>query len=586
MLMSAIETLHTDFVIVKKPILVKDAMALLRSRRARLLVLEEAGTVAGVCDCFSLLEQSGKPDESVRFCDDFSIITQDRHWLELAHTAAYVLVRNGEGTVIGWLDRATAENLWLKQNYSRDLQELATDLEAIVDSIYDEILVVDAQGKILRVSRRGENNLWGVDPSTMVGENILELEEKGWFKPTVTRRVIQEQRKISVIQENRFGRKILAVGNPIFNKKKRLERIVIASRDITEITRLRSELQQMKKLNEKYRQEIAVLRQQQPKKEKDIIYRSECMEELMEQVKRIARVDSTVTIYGESGVGKELIASAIHHYSERANKPLIKINCGAIPNNLLESELFGYEKGAFTGAFTQGKKGFFELAHEGTLFLDEIAELPLNLQVKLLRAIQEREIVRVGGTKTIPVNVRIIAATNKNLEELVQSGRFREDLYYRLHVIPLYVPALRERTEDIEPLVYHFLHSFNEKFATQKHFSEDAIEMMKAYHWPGNVRQLQNVIERAIVVSKSDLITANELSQLLSDRHAGKKTVAEKPVQVFSIIPLKKAIEMTETQLIELALAKHKTLTKVAEVLEVSQATISRRFQKHFKAKK
>jgi transcriptional regulator with PAS, ATPase and Fis domain len=299
------------------------------------------------------------------------------------------------------------------------------------------------------------------------------------------------------------------------------------------------------------------------------------MKNLMFEVDRVAQVESTVTIYGESGVGKELIAHSIHQLSPRAEKPFIRINCGSIPENLLESELFGYEKGAFTGALGNGKKGLFELANEGTLFLDEIGELPLNLQVKLLRAIQEREIMKIGGTRAIPINIRIIAATNKNLEEMVTAGTFREDLFYRIHVIPLFVPPLRERMDDIEHLVYHFLEYYNDRFSTKNHFSEDAMEMLKAHKWPGNIRQLQNVMERAMVITANQMITANDLVKILENR---KKS--QNPVEVHSIIPLQHAVQDTEKQLLQLALSKYNTLTKVAEVLEVSQPTISRLYNK------
>jgi len=274
-------------------------------------------------------------------------------------------------------------------------------------------------------------------------------------------------------------------------------------------------------------------------------------------------------------VGKELIANAIHVYSNRKEYPFIKVNCGAIPENLLESELFGYEKGAFTGASVHGKKGFFELAHNGTLFLDEIGELPFNLQVKLLRVLQDREIMKVGGTKPALVNVRVICATNKELEKMVANGKFREDLFYRLHVIPLYVPALRYRMQDIEPLSHYFIDKLNKKYNSRTHFSEDALELLHTFHWPGNVRQLQNIIERAIVMAGSELISANQLNDIIFER--SPVSANKSPVLISSIMPLKKATDELEKQLITKALAKHKTLTRVAEVLEVSQPTVSRK---------
>jgi PAS domain S-box-containing protein len=574
--MQHIEHYFQDFVVVEQGILVDKAVELLQTNNSRLLIAKKDGIFVGVCDSHRLLMQMSGPNQEVMFTTEYETIYDDQPLTEGQLTNPYILILNRHQTIVGWLDHTSATLQVLNQRYSQDASELTKDLEAIVDSIYDEILVVDAHGTILRISKRSALNLWGVNPDTVIGMNILDLEEKGWFKPTVTRKVLQERKKISVIQENRLGRKILAVGNPIFNKQNQLERIVIASRDITEISKLESELRNARQLTEQYKQEIDSLRRSQRIGEKTIIYQSNRMKELMEVIERIAQVESTVTIYGESGVGKELIAHAIHQLSPRCDQPFVKINCGSIPENLLESELFGYEKGAFTGALAQGKKGLFEIANNGTLFLDEVSELPLNLQVKLLRVLQEQEFMRVGGTDVIHVDVRIIAATNKKLDAMVEQGTFREDLFYRLHVIPLYVPALRERIEDIEPLVYHFLDYFNKKFSFKKHFSEDAIEMLKAYHWPGNVRQLQNVVERAMVVTNGQLITANELNQLIP------KPTAPPPVQIHSIIPLQRAVELTETQLIQMALSKYKTLTKVAEVLEVSQPTISRRFQKLF----
>jgi transcriptional regulator with PAS, ATPase and Fis domain len=574
-MLQSLKDINKDFILIDASLPVKEAISLVRKTRSKLVVVSKGKLIIGICDSYILLMQSDSPSKPLSYSTDFKIVNQDRILSNADLQFLYLLVQNDEGDIVGWLDNESSEILYIKQTFSEEVRDLTTDLEAIVDSIYDEVLVVDAKGTVLRVSNRSNMNLWGVNPATIVGENILDLEDKGWFKPSVTRRVLAEKKKISVVQQNRLGRKILAVGNPIFDRKKQLERIVIASRDITEVTNLKEELEEAKHLTEKYRKEVNILRKIQHANEKPIIYQSEQMEELMSEVEKVSRVESTVTIYGESGVGKELIAHAIHHLSSRKERPFVKINCGSIPENLLESELFGYEKGAFTGALTQGKKGLFELADGGTLFLDEVGELSLNLQVKLLRTIQEREVMKIGGTQPVPIDVRIVTATNRNLEEMISEGTFREDLFYRLHVIPLYVPALRERIDDIEPIVYHFLDYFNEKFGTKKHFSEDALEMLKAFHWPGNVRQLQNVIERAMVVTAGPLIMANDLVRILSSKNRSVP-----PVQVNAIIPLEKAIELTEYQLIKMAISEYKTITKVAKVLEVSQPTMSRRFNK------
>jgi PAS domain S-box-containing protein len=567
---------NKDFVIIDCLSAIKEALDVMIQSQSKLLVIESNDSLIGVCDSHCLIMQTSKPDVKLVYSTDFIIIRT----LEDVDTPfsdfSYALIVDEHGKMLGWKDSKSLEIDYMNLTYSHDLKAMTTDLEAIVDSIYDEVLVVDSSGKIIRVSNRSTHQLWGVNPQTVIGENILELEVKGWFKPSVTRKVMEEKKKVSIVQHNRFGRKILAVGNPIFNQKKQLERIVIASRDITQISRLEKELEEAKTLKEQYRKEVDILRKVHQGNVKSVIYQSQKMKDLMFEVERVAHVESTVTIYGESGVGKELIAQSIHQLSPRAEKAFIRINCGSIPEHLLESELFGYEKGAFTGALNQGKKGLFELANEGTLFLDEIGELPLNLQVKILRAIQEREIMKIGGSHPIPINIRIITATNKNLEEMVSNGTFREDLFYRIHVIPLTVPPLRERIEDIEPLVYHFLEYYNERFSSKMYFSEDAMEMLKAYHWPGNIRQLRNVTERAMVITKNQMITANDLDKILDNR---KKSSCG-PIEVRSIIPLHQAVLETEKQLLHLTLSKYKTLTKTAEILEVSQPTISRLFNK------
>jgi DNA-binding NtrC family response regulator len=235
------------------------------------------------------------------------------------------------------------------------------------------------------------------------------------------------------------------------------------------------------------------------------------MVELRRLIQKIAPSPSTVLVTGESGTGKELVATAIHKLSDRAAKPLIKINCAAIPNNLIESELFGYEKGAFTGA-TNSKPGRFELANEGTIFLDEVADMPLEMQVKLLRVIQESEFERVGGLNTIRVNVRLIAATNKDLPREVQEGRFREDLYYRLNVVPIHLPPLRQRKADIENLIVFFINKFNEKLNKKiTRPKSDCLKKLKEYYWPGNIRQLENVIEHAVLMSEGDELRVCDL---------------------------------------------------------------------------
>jgi Transcriptional regulator containing GAF, AAA-type ATPase, and DNA binding domains len=257
------------------------------------------------------------------------------------------------------------------------------------------------------------------------------------------------------------------------------------------------------------------------KKVGNIIFRSKKMEEVIRLCLEVAKSDATVLIRGESGVGKELIADLIHENSYRGGKQIVKINCAAIPENLLESELFGYKKGAFTGAISD-KKGKFELAEGGTIFLDEIGDLPPSLQAKLLRVIQTKEIEPIGGT-TKKVNVRIIAATNRNLEELVREGKFREDLYYRLNVVPIFIPPLRERKEDIRPLVDFFLEKFNKKYGKNISISKGAMLIFEDYDWYGNVRELENLVERLVITSSDLVITPDDIPDYIRDYVMKKK---------------------------------------------------------------
>lgn len=241
------------------------------------------------------------------------------------------------------------------------------------------------------------------------------------------------------------------------------------------------------------------------------IFHSSIMKRLLELMIRVAKIDSTVLITGESGVGKGIFASLIHHNSNRSKKPFMGINCGAIPENLMESELFGYEPGSFTGAKASGKAGIFEMCNNGTILLDEIGELPLHLQVKLLRVIQEQEIFRVGDTSPRKLNVRIIAVTNKNLEEMVKNKLFRADLYYRVNVLPIHIPPIRERIEDIMPLASHFLEIFNREYKTNKKLNISVLKTFEKYQWPGNVRELKNLIERLVIISETEVIGLQHL---------------------------------------------------------------------------
>lgn len=477
-----------------------------------------------------------------------------------------------EGIIIIVQDLPMIEEMAMEIEHIKNLNK---DMNAILSTIYDEILVVNGKGELIRYSDNFIPNVWGVELKDILGKNLLELEDKGVFSPSVTRLVLEQKKKVSIVQETKVGKRILAVGNPIFDEKGNIDRIIIASRDITETTMLKSELREIKKISNQYKQELEKFKTKDHLFKK-LIYCSPKMEQIMEHVMKVSNYSSTVLIYGESGVGKEVIAQAIHQLGNRSGQPFLKLNCGAIPENLLESELFGYSKGSFTGADKNGKEGYFQKADKGILFLDEIGEMPTSLQVKLLRVLQEQEVVPIGSTTPMPIDVQIIAATNKNLRKMVEEGTFREDLYYRLNVIPIHVPPLRERPEDIPLLAFHFLQQLNERYHKNFHLSPDALNLLEVYSWPGNIRELQNMIERLAVSADHSTIDAHYVNQFLA---VGRDFKKEKPV-ITKVVPLQEALDQVEEQLIMLAMKQYKTTTKAAKALGVSQSSVSRKYQK------
>ncbi|WP_231603405.1 sigma 54-interacting transcriptional regulator [Bacillus sp. FJAT-27231] len=306
------------------------------------------------------------------------------------------------------------------------------------------------------------------------------------------------------------------------------------------------------------------------------IVKSQKMMDVLSTVEMAAKVSSSVLLLGESGVGKEVIARAIHDLGTRKSKPFIAVNCGAIPENLLESELFGYEEGAFSGAKKDGAPGKFELANKGIIFLDEIGEMPLSLQVKLLRVLQEREVTRLGSSNAVKLDIQIIAATNKDIKSLVNKGTFREDLYYRLNVIPINIPSLRERIEELPYLISFFLHKYNNMYDRTIEINQDAIDFMSIYEWPGNIRQLENTIERIVVTSKNPIVDASSVQAFVPF----EQEVIKSPPLFNHLMPLQEAIDLVEEQLITMAMEKYKSIKLASKVLDVSQPTMSRKYRK------
>jgi len=449
--------------------------------------------------------------------------------------------------------------------------ELAKWLDAIIESSYDGLWICDRDLTVLKVNKASAR-INGVSPDEVIGRNIMDLVEEGMFDKSVTAEVLKKRTSVTMLQTIRGKKKILVTGNPIFDERGEICLIVTNDRDITELDRLRSELHATQALAREYRSKISEL-------ELDgvdltsMVVKSPQSHRTIQLAIRCAAADSTVLVLGESGTGKGMVAKLIHANSARSQGPFIRLDCAGIPDSLIESELFGYEKGAFTGAKSEGKPGLFELANRGTLFLDEIGELPLGAQAKLLRFLEDHESLRVGGTTARKTDVRIIAATNRNVEEMVDRKELRKDLYYRLNVVPINIPPLRERREDILPLIMHHLEKFTSALHKERILSPEAIDALCRYDFPGNVRELANLIERLVVVSEHNRIEVEEIPSEVRARLVGSPYVTDHPAGS----SLREAVELYTARIVESALRRFGSQRAAAKALGVSQGTISRK---------
>ena len=453
------------------------------------------------------------------------------------------------------------------------LNNINKEIELFYAMYYDEIMVTDDKGKIISVNNPVCEEYYNLNEMHLINTNVKELEDKGIFKPSITLKVIKEKKLISILQKTQTGKVLMVYGLPVFDNSFKLSKVFSTSKDLTEIYTLKEKLSKTEKLMEKYYLKLKEIKNEQNLFE-NVIYKSSQMRHLIDLIKRISTVDSHIILNGESGVGKTLFAKIIHKLSNRRNNEFVSINCGAIPENLLESELFGYEKGAFTGAKNEGKIGYIELANNGTLFLDEISELPLQMQVKLLKVLDEKSFTRVGSTKPIKSDFRLIAATNKDLEKLTKENKFREDLFYRLNVIQINIPSLRERKDDIPLLVNFFIEKYNKKYNTNKRLDPKVLDVFSEYKWPGNVRELENIIERLVVTIDKALIEKSDLPSFFSNQDYQN-------VQIDQVLPLKNSIDNLEKQLLGKVYEIHKNTYKVAEVLGISQSSVVRKLKKY-----
>jgi len=469
----------------------------------------------------------------------------------------------------------------LLQNSINNLLEELHLNNSILNSLQDGVFITDEKGETLFVND-AFTNLSGLAYDDVVGYNVFDLLKENIVPNSSCTKVINSGMPASTINKYYSGKECLVSANPIFNLKGELKKVVSSVHDLSELQSLKLKLEKTTSLSIIYKNKIKEL--QAINSDEPIITRSKKMNELYDIVSNIANIDSNVLILGETGVGKDFLSNYIHHVNNKKDKgPFLKINCSAIPEHLLESELFGYEAGAFTGASKNGKVGLFQLANNGTLFLDEIGDMPYNLQSKLLTILQDKTMYRIGGSEVIKINARIIAATNADLTKLIEEKKFRADLYYRLNVINFTIPPIRERKEDIIPFAESFLKEFNAKYQKNRYYSSDMYNALLDYCWPGNIREMKNIIERLVIISRDDLINSDIFySQLLGTQKRVPSNDDTPSSYIHDRTPdLKANLEKYEAHLIQEALNKCNTLHETADYLNVTLSTLVRRKRKY-----
>ena len=492
-------------------------------------------------------------------------------------------IMNGEteeGAIVLFQDITAMEKLTDELETCRRNFQLMEDM---MNYSYDGMIITDGEGIVIKIN---ESLLRATNLSAehYLGEKIDSLYTKGYFFSEPIAKLARVNKKVTTgITRIRTGKEVMVTSTPVFNSNGKVAKVVTNIRDMTDIVRLQQRLNQLPNTSSRaplgsdktFQRELLA---------HEVVTCHPELQKTLELAKRISGMDVTVLLQGETGVGKEVFARLIHNWSQRKGD-FFKVNCGAIPSTLLESELFGYSGGAFTGANKNGKPGFFELAENGTLFLDEIEDLPLDLQGKFLRVLQDKEFVRLGGTKAIKANVRLIAASNRDLKQMVKDGAFRIDLYYRLNVLPIHISPLRERKEDIPLLVTYFLGAFNKKYGVNKVITPELVNRFAEYPWPGNVRELMNVIERLVITSESDVIRDNLLvgaiAGLFSTTGDDAAPAQETELEDDSLLSLKEAVALTEKRILTEALKKYKKSRIIGQALGISHTAVLKKMKKY-----
>lgn len=461
----------------------------------------------------------------------------------------------------------------LSEFYMKNQDEISSILNCVEDGIF----VVDENAVVIALNE-ASLRLTKLNREELIGHSMYELIETGKLDGDETTSILalEQKKAATMLQKNVNGEmSIIATATPYFQDGE-IKKVVVTERDISQLLALERRIQQEKEKTKTYGMEIEYLKKQDILSTGSIVARSVKMIHTVNTALKVAKIDVPVLLQGESGTGKEVIAKFIYQNSLRKDKPFLEINCAAIPETLIESELFGYDPGAFTDAHKSGKRGIFEMADGGTLLLDEIDTLPVHLQPKLLRVLQENEVFRIGGDRNIPVDVRIIASTNANLIRLVDEGLFRKDLYYRLNVVPITIAPLRERRDDIIPLAHSFLKRNNEKYGMNKSLSLAAERVMLSYNWPGNVRELQNFMERLTVAADSDVIDEKNLTEFLGITSDNPAVLDFSDNQ-----SLGRRMAEFEKYVIEEAMKLCDRRQDLADMLQIDRSTLTRKMNRY-----
>lgn len=454
--------------------------------------------------------------------------------------------------------------------YNRHM--LADYVEQLCDTFRDAICVTDREGIVTLVNKR-HAELTGIPREKMMGSRIQDMVQNGIFDVVLNPRIVETGQKVSSVQNLYNGRTLLLDGHPVKDAGGRVAYVVTVIRDITALTELREEITAQRELLETFQNlsSEGVTGNQYPR-----VVQSPVMQRLYAEASAIAETDATVLLLGETGVGKDVVARHIHRNSLRADAPFIKVDCGSIPENLIETELFGYVPGSFSGASKHGKAGLVEAASTGTLFLDEIGELPMTMQSRLLRVLQDWEVLRVGATVPKKVDVRVVAATNKELEREVARGTFRSDLYYRLKVAVLNIPPLRSRRVDILPLAQSFLTFYGKKYRKSVNLSDDAKQVLQNHTWPGNVRELENLVQGLVVTCKHGLVGVRDLAGIrpLPPCESGEGHYALPSIEGRS---LKSIMKEVENAVIEKGMQRYGSISELSRRFQMDRSTIFRK---------